>query len=118
MAATVTLVVMMITFGMTVIVIVRVLMTGLAAACQKKNSDKEGEKRLHSAGTLTILKPLGKTLKRAKPYFSRGHFWNGRLGDCVLSSWNFFHLARWSNLSSQVAQPWAHRRTHNRARRG
>jgi hypothetical protein len=94
MAVTVTLGVMMITFGMTVIVIVRVLMIGLAAACQKKNSYKEGEKRLHSAGTLTTLEPLGKRLKGAKPHFSRGHFWNGRVGDWVLSSWNFFHLAR------------------------
>ena len=49
MAVTVTLGVMMITFGMTVIVIVRVLMIGLAAASQKKNSDKEGGKRLHSS---------------------------------------------------------------------
>ena len=108
MAVTVTLGVMMIVFGITVIVIgvmmialamiviviVRVLMVGLAAACQKQNSDKEGKKRLHSAGTLAILEPLGKPLKRAEPHFSRGHFWNGRVGDWVLSSWNFFHLAR------------------------
>ena len=60
MAVTVTLGVMMIVFGMTVIVIVRVLMIGLAAACQKKNSDKEGKKRLHSAGTLAPLKPYFK----------------------------------------------------------
>jgi sensor histidine kinase regulating citrate/malate metabolism len=102
MAVTVTLGVMMIAFGMTVIVIVRVLMIvivrvlmiGLAAACQKQNSDKEGKKRLHSARTLATLEPLGKSLKRAKPHFSRGHFWNGSVGDWVLSSWNFFHLAR------------------------
>jgi predicted RND superfamily exporter protein len=101
MAVTVTLGVMMIAFGitvivigMTVIVIVRVLMIGLAAACQKQNSDKEGKKRLHSAGTLATLEPLGKPLKRAEPHFSRGHFWNGRVVDWVLSSWNFFHLAR------------------------
>jgi len=108
MAVTVTLGVMMIAFGitvivigmtvvvigMTVIVIVRVLMIGLAAACQKQNSDKEGKKRLHSSGTLATLEPLGKPLKRAEPHFSRGHFWNGRVGDWVLSSWNFFHLAR------------------------
>ena len=64
MAVTVTFGVMMIVFGITVIVIgmmmialamiviviVRVLMIGLAAACQKQNSDKEGEKRLHSPG--------------------------------------------------------------------
>ena len=86
--------VMMIALAMIVIVIVRVLMVGLAAACQKQNSDKEGKKRLHSAGTLTTLEPLGKPLKRAEPHFSRGHFWNGRVGDWVLSSWNFFHLAR------------------------
>ena len=60
MAVTVTLGVMMIAFGMTVIVIVRVLMIGLAAACQKQDSDKEGKKRLHSAGTLATLEPLGK----------------------------------------------------------
>ena len=108
MAVTVTLGVMMIAFGitvivigmtvvvigMTVVVIVRVLMIGLAAACQKQNSDKEGKKRPHSAGTLATLEPLGKPLKRAKPHFSRGHFWNGRVVDWVLSSWNFFHLAR------------------------
>ena len=101
MAVTVTLGVMMIAFGITVIVIgvmmiviVRVRMIGLAAACQKKNSDKEGKMRLHSAGTLATLEPLGKPLKRAKPHFSRGHFWNGRVVDWVLSSWNFFHLAR------------------------
>ena len=75
MAVTVTLGVMMIVFGITVIVIgvmmialamivtviVRVLMVGLAAACQKQNSDKEGKKRLHSAGTLTTMEPLGKS---------------------------------------------------------
>ena len=86
MSATVTLEVIMITFGITVIVMVRVLMTGLAATCQKKNSDKESENGFHSAGILTNLEPLGKTLKLAEPHFSRGHFWNGRLGDCVLSS--------------------------------
>ena len=71
MAVTVTLGVMMIAFGitvivigmtvvvigMTVIVIVRVLMIGLAAACQKQNSDKEGKKRLHSGETVAALKP-------------------------------------------------------------
>ena len=46
---------MMIALAMIVIVIVRVLMVGLAAACQKQNCDKEGKKRLHSAGTLTTL---------------------------------------------------------------
>jgi predicted RND superfamily exporter protein len=79
MAVTVTLGVMMIAFGMTVIalgmiVIVRVLMIGLAAACQKQNSDKEGKKRLHSSGTLATLEPLGKPLKCPEPHFSRGHF--------------------------------------------
>ena len=93
MAVTVTLGVM-IAFGMTVIVIVRVLMIGLAAACQKQNSDKEGKKRPHSAGTLATLEPLCKPLKRAELHFSRGHFRNGRVVDWVLSSWNFFHLAR------------------------
>ena len=48
---------MMIALGMIVIVIVRVLMIGLAAACQKQNSDKEGEKRLHSGETVAALKP-------------------------------------------------------------
>jgi len=74
MAVTATFGVMMIVFGITVIVIgvmmialamivtviVRVLMVGLAAACQKQNSDKEGKKRFHSAGTLTTMEPLGK----------------------------------------------------------
>ena len=55
---------MMIALAMIVIVIVRVLMVGLAAACQKQNSDKEGKKRLHSAGTLTTLEPLGKPFPR------------------------------------------------------
>ena len=54
------------------------------------------------------------SIKSTKLYFSRGHFWNGRVGDWVLSSWNFFHLARSSILSSQVAQPWAHRRIHSK----
>ena len=60
MAVIVTLGVMMIALAMIVTVIVRVLMVGLAATCQKQNSDKEGKKRLHSAGTLTTMEPLGK----------------------------------------------------------
>ena len=48
---------MMIALGMIVIVIVRVLLIGLAAACQKQNSDKEGKKRLHSGETVAALKP-------------------------------------------------------------
>ena len=60
MAVIVTLGVMMIALAMIVTVIVRVLMVGLAAACQKQNSDKEGKKRFHSAGTLTTMEPLGK----------------------------------------------------------
>jgi len=55
MAVTATFGVMMIALAMIVTVIVRVLMVGLAAACQKQNCDKEGKKRLHSAGTLTTL---------------------------------------------------------------
>ena len=51
----ITLGVMMIAFGMTVTVIVRVLMVGLAAACQKQDSNKEGKKRLHSAETVAAL---------------------------------------------------------------
>ncbi len=72
MAVTATFGVMMIVFGITVIVIgvimiamivtviVRVLMVEVAAACQRQNSDKEGKKRFHSAGTLTTMEPLGK----------------------------------------------------------
>jgi len=33
-----------------------VLMVGLAAACQKQDSNKEGEKRLHSPETVAALK--------------------------------------------------------------
>ncbi|MDB4681004.1 hypothetical protein OAF00_00355 [bacterium] len=60
MAVIVTLGVMMIALAMIVTVIVRVLMVGLVAACQKQNSDKEGKKRLHSAVTFTTLEALGK----------------------------------------------------------
>ena len=55
MVVAVTLGVIMIAFGMTVTVIVRVLMVGLAAACQKQDSNKEGKKRLHSAETVAAL---------------------------------------------------------------
>ena len=51
----ITLGVMMIAFGMTVTVIVRVMMAGLTTASQKQDSNKEGKKRLHSAETVAAL---------------------------------------------------------------